>query len=140
MKARIGKHFNETKNLVNKGKTSDSFAGHFAMHLEDKMKGKDKNVTINDVRNMVKMSILWGGKAISCNKSFGRLNCYLCMYERISILESIRKDGKTGVRNVSIIIRRFMDHVGINLGFIGFQVTTSPVLMTDVVWKKVSKY
>ena len=47
---------------------------------------------------MVKVSILWGGKPISCNKSFGRLNCYLCMHERISILESIRKDWKTGVK------------------------------------------
>ena len=99
LKARMGQHFNETKNLVNKGKTSDSFAGHFAMHLEEKMKGKkEKKVTSKDVRSLVKMSILWGGKPISCNKSFGRLNCYLCMHERISILESIRKDWKTGVR------------------------------------------
>ena len=47
---------------------------------------------------MVEVSVLWGGKPISCNKSFGKLNCYLCMHERINILESIRKDNKTKVR------------------------------------------
>ena len=69
------------------------------MHFEDKDKNKkEKNIAIKDIREMVKVSILWGGQPISCNKSFGKLNCYLCMHERINILKSIRKDEKTKVR------------------------------------------
>ena len=95
----MSQHCNETNNLVNRGKTSDSFANHFASHFEEKNKGKRKQIAIKDVRNMVEMSILWGGNLISCNKSFGKLNCYLCMHERISILESIRKDKKMKVKS-----------------------------------------
>ena len=98
LKNRIGQLLNDTENLMNKGKTSDSFAGHFASHFEEKNKRKTKTIAIKDVREMVKVSVLWGGKPISCNKSFGKLNCYLCMHERINILESIRKDNKTKMR------------------------------------------
>ena len=94
LKTRIGQHLNDTRNLVNRGKTSDSFAGHFALHFEEKHKRKKKTIAIKDVRELVKVSTLWGGKPISCNK----LNCYLCMHERTNNLESIRKDEKTKVR------------------------------------------
>ena len=70
----MSQHFNQTKNLVNRGKISDSFANHFASHFEEKNKGKRKQIAIKDVRNLVKMSILWGEKPIYCNKSFGKLN------------------------------------------------------------------
>ena len=36
LKTRLSQHFNETKKLVNKGKTSDSFATHFGSHFEEK--------------------------------------------------------------------------------------------------------
>ena len=92
----MNQHFIEAKNLVNKGKTSDSFAAHFASHFEN----KKKNVEVKDIRNLIKMSILWKGQPISCNKSFGKLNCYLCMNERIQILKSIRRDANSKVRRL----------------------------------------
>ena len=34
------------------------------------------------------MDILWKGNPISCSKSFGKLNCLLCMKERLLILKT----------------------------------------------------
>ena len=99
LKSRMNQHFIEAKNLVNKGKPSDSFAAHFASHFENKDKN-NKNIEIKDIRNLIKMSILWKGKPISCNKSFGKLNCYLCMNERIQILKSIRRDMNSKERRL----------------------------------------
>ena len=35
------------------------------------------------------MKILWKGNPISCSKSFGKLNCSLCMKERLLILKAL---------------------------------------------------
>ena len=70
-----------------------NFAQHFKMKM---MKGEIKKAKTCDVRKLVKMSILWEGNAISCNKSFGKINCQLCMSERISILTQIKSDFKNG--------------------------------------------
>ena len=53
LKTRMGQHFLETKNLANgNGKTSNSFAKHFAQHLKTKMeKGEIKKAKTCDVRN-----------------------------------------------------------------------------------------
>ena len=88
-------HFAETRNLVSAGKTSDSFAKHFASVCLDENKGK-KKVSNKDVRELVEMSILWYGNPISCHKSFGKLSCRLCMKERILILEEMRKCKESG--------------------------------------------
>ena len=98
LKIRMGQHFLETKNLANgNGKISDTFAKHFASHLKEKMeKGELKKAKTCDVRDLVKMSILWEGNAISCNKSFGKISCQLCMNERIEILKQIKSDKKLG--------------------------------------------
>ena len=82
LKLRINQHLGEVCTLVNKGKTSDSFAKHFAKHHQNRT---DK-LTIGEARKKVKVTILWQGNSISCNKSFGKLNCSLCMKERIKIL------------------------------------------------------
>ena len=49
---------------------------------------------------MMRMSILWYGNPISCNKSFGKWNCRLCMKERIIILEEMRKGKAAGKRHL----------------------------------------
>ena len=49
-------------------------------------------MTIGEARTVVKMSIEWQGNPISCNKSFGTLNCSLCMHERLIILKNSRND------------------------------------------------
>ena len=83
IKLRTNLHLGEVCTLVNKGKKPDSFASHFASHHINR---RDK-LTTGEARKYVKVTILWQGKAISCNKSFGKLNCSLCMKERLEILK-----------------------------------------------------
>ena len=92
-------HFTKTSNLVRVGNTADSFARHFALvsQIENKNKKKFAN---KDVREMMRMSILWYGNPISCNKSFGKWNCRLCMKERLIILEEMRKGKAAGTRHL----------------------------------------
>ena len=87
-KVRITQHLNEICALVNKDKTSDSFAKHFASHHRN----KQTRLTAGEARKHLEVSILWQGKPISCNKSFGMLNCSLCMKERLEILKLSRID------------------------------------------------
>ena len=47
------------------------------------------------------MSVLWQGNAISTMKTFGGLNCALCMKERLHILNDLEKD-KTSKKNHSL--------------------------------------
>ena len=89
----------ETRSLVNKGTTSDTFAKHFASHFDngngkDGEKGKRKKgqVNIAQIRKLMKVSILWQGRPISNMKTFGKLNCTLCMSERLEILKAKRLD------------------------------------------------
>ena len=74
--------------MVNKGKTSDSFAKHFASHYQNR---KEK-LGIGEARSIVDVSIEWQGKPISCCKSFGKLNCSLCMKERLIIFEHSKRE------------------------------------------------
>ena len=83
LKLPINQHLGEVCKLVNTGKTSDSFAKHFAQHHNN----RETKLTIGEARKHVSVTILWHGNPISCNKSFGRLSCSLCMKERLKILE-----------------------------------------------------
>ena len=80
-------HYNKAKDLVNKGLTSDSFAKHAATCFPAESK-----IAANDVRTGFNVEILWHGNPISCNKSFGRLTCSLCMKERLEIMKAIREE------------------------------------------------
>jgi hypothetical protein len=40
----------------------------------------------------MKVKVIWQGNMISCMKSFGKLNCSLCMQERIEILDTIHQE------------------------------------------------
>ena len=43
------------------------------------------------LRRIMKYQILWEVNPISCMKTFRKLNCALCMRERVEILELINK-------------------------------------------------
>ena len=89
LKLRVNQHLGEVScNLVNKEKTSDSFAKHFTIHQQN----RQNKLTIGEARKNINVSILWQGNPISCNKSFGKLNCSLCMKERIKILQLSREN------------------------------------------------
>jgi hypothetical protein len=83
----MGQHLNDVKKLVTKGTKSDSFASHFTQHCK-----KEVKPTSDEIRKMMKVKIVWQGNAISCMKSFGKLNCSLCMPERIEILCTIPQE------------------------------------------------
>ena len=72
-------HLGEVCTLVIKDKKSDSFASHFASHHTNR---KEK-LTTGEARKNIKVTIMWQGKAISCNKLFGKLNPSLYMKERL---------------------------------------------------------
>jgi hypothetical protein len=52
---------------------------------------------------MMKVKIIWQGNAISCMKLFGKLNCSLCMRERIEILHTIRQEEWKIINNCNEI-------------------------------------
>ena len=87
VKLRTNLHLGEVCTLVNKGKKSDSFARHFASHHIN----RQTKLTTGEARKDMKVTILWQGKAISSNKTFGTLNCALCMKERLEILKFSKK-------------------------------------------------
>ena len=91
----MNQHFDDVKRLVSKGSQSDSYAKHFAEHFE-----KGAKLTNKMVREKVKMEIIWKGNPISCSKSFSKLNCTLCMKERLAILKALGdKDDKRRLIN-----------------------------------------
>jgi hypothetical protein len=88
MKNRQGQHLQDVKRLVRTGEASDSFARHFAKHV---MEGEVKP-TNGDLRKIMKYEILWQANPISAMKTFGKLNCALCMRERVEILRAHQQD------------------------------------------------
>ena len=81
-------HINDICAIVDNNKTTDSLAKHFATHFQN----CQTKLTAEETRKHMKVTILWQGKPISCNKSFRKLNCSLCMKERLEILKISRKD------------------------------------------------
>ena len=95
VKERMSDHFRETKDLVNTGKASDSFAKHFSQHLYSlKDRKENKQVTANDVRQITRVKVLWQGRAVSCMKTFGKVTCRLCMQERLEIHKALLTEKK----------------------------------------------
>lgn len=72
------------KDFINKSKVSDSFAKHFASYFTAGVK-----ITVGNIRPLVKTEILWQGNIISCMKTFGKLECCLCMQERLEIYKAM---------------------------------------------------
>ena len=61
---------------------------------EDTSLSGNKKYPLTELKKLLKVRILWQGKAISTMKSFGRLDCQLCMKERIHILQGLESDRK----------------------------------------------
>ena len=74
-------HNQEVRRLANCGRTSDSYAKHFAKLCPE------KPATVKHIRSLMKVEVLWEGNPLSVNKTFGKLECLLCMKERILILQ-----------------------------------------------------
>ena len=89
LKTQMTQHFGEVKDLIKLGKSSDTFAYHFAQHIDPTL---HTTINVPKIRGMVKMEVLWQGDPISCMKSFGTNACSLCMRERVEILNQHRKD------------------------------------------------
>ena len=56
IKKRMNGHFAETRNQVNKGLISDSFAKHFASHFDKR--GKNEQISSKDIRKITRVSVL----------------------------------------------------------------------------------
>ena len=82
-------HFNETVEAANKGQSSDTCAKQFA-----KQAIKGEKITAKHVRDRTSLEILWQGNPLSSSKSFGKLNCSLCMKERLEILKAMKQQPK----------------------------------------------
>ena len=84
LKKRMQQHYEDVKKLYKTGIKSDSFASHFASLLPKGL----KNVTSPIIRNLlsVKYEVLWEGKPLSTNKTYGTTYCTLCAKERIAII------------------------------------------------------
>ena len=68
LKTRISQYLTEVCAMVKKGKTSDSFAKHFAWHYQN----REEKLGIGEARTIVEVSVEWQGNPISCCKSFGK--------------------------------------------------------------------
>jgi hypothetical protein len=91
-------HLNDFKKLITKGIKADSFASHFTNHCKTETKP-----TNDELCRMMKVKIIWQGNAISCMKSFGKLNYSLCMHERFEILCTIRQEEWKIINNCTEI-------------------------------------
>ncbi len=129
--ARYAQHLNDVKKLVITDTKLDSFASHFAHHCK-----KEVKPTSEELRKMIKVKIIWQGNAISCMKLFGKLNCSLCMWERIEILHTICQEEW----KIITTAMKFMVHADTKQGFIGSLKSTQtwkiPVLMTALSQKR----
>jgi hypothetical protein len=81
------------------GEASDSFTQLFANHI---MKD-DVKPTNSDLRKIMKYEILWQVNPISAMKIFGKLNCALCMHERVETLCAHRQ-GELALINYNLEI------------------------------------
>ena len=83
-KQRMRQHFGETQRLITKGEFSDSFAKHFANHFSEKP-------TPQQIREKIKLELIWQGNPLSAVKTFRQHNCVLCMRERIEIVKMLKE-------------------------------------------------
>jgi len=90
LKLRQGQHLRNVRELTHSEKKSDSFVAHFASHFP-----KGSKPSNHEIRKLLEYKVLWQANPISCVKTFGTLECSLCMRERIEILHIINqeKDG-----------------------------------------------
>ena len=64
VKKRINTHVSETTSLIKGGPGKDSFARHFVEAFEGR-----KTTTAKEVKDKMKVELMWQGEAISCMKT-----------------------------------------------------------------------
>ena len=85
----MNQHFDIVEILVSKGTQSDSCAKKTTSHFVPGDKSKYRKV-----RDKVDLEVIYKGNPISYLKSFGKLNCSLCMKDRLAILATQGDKGK----------------------------------------------
>ena len=98
IKKRMNGQFAETRNQVNKGLISDSFATHFTSHFDNKK--KNEQISSKDIREITRVIVLWQGNPIPSMKAFDKINCNLCMMVRLKILKATREDRLKGYKKL----------------------------------------
>ena len=71
---------------------SDTFAHHFASHLEENLSGP---ASAKDVQALFMVKVKWKGNPFSVMKSFWTHSCQLCVNEKVNILGAV-KVGELG--------------------------------------------
>ena len=66
------------------------FTSHF------KRKEKQDQISSGDIWRITRVSVLWQGNPFSSMKTFGKINCNLCMMERLEIIKALRNDKLNG--------------------------------------------
>ena len=65
-----------------RGETFDTFAKHFAIHVD-----ASKKIEYHDLRRIMGFRILWSGNALALSRKFSCVDCGLCARERVAIFE-----------------------------------------------------
>ena len=75
-------HFSDLQRLIKNGKKSDSFAAHFVQHF-------NTNTSCTDLRKCMMFKVIKQIKPIGAMEKFTKINCNLCMQERLTILKNL---------------------------------------------------
>lgn len=90
LKTKMSQHFQDTRRRVLFGENSDTFAKHFGQHFAE----TQRDPSPKNQRKLMSFEILREIDPISAMRSFGKLDCRLCMLERLTILNAIRNGEK----------------------------------------------
>ena len=83
-------YYSETKDQVNKVLMLNLFATYFARQFKD----QDGEITVKDVGDFAALEIVCQGNTLPCIKLFVKLNCMLCMKERVEIMKVLVDEPK----------------------------------------------
>ena len=113
-------HFQDIRKLIVEGKSSDSFAAHFALHVKKHWNNDFRPLFLRQKMNFY---IKWLGNPIACNKTFGKYDCKLCMKERLELIWGFEKMKKSNNNN--------KNRNGNNKNSNGKNNGKTPILMND---------
>ena len=88
LKERFAQHNTGVRSLLTHDKATSSYSRHMAEHYS---RESGAIPGTEEIRNSTTIEILWQGSPFHCMKTYGRLNCKLCMAERVAILRACWK-------------------------------------------------
>ena len=83
----MASHFDDVVRGVKNNEGSDSFAKHMKTHFETGSK-----ITRADIRQKLRVEIVWKGNPLVLNRSFSTRKCLLCDKERCAIMDAARDE------------------------------------------------